>query len=169
MPILDVTCPNCGATLKVDGEAKVAACDKCGSSFVLQDTVTNVVNNNEIHVDNMSMDLEALNEYAKLKLAEEKEKREQQRLLKEKQDAERKQLIIARAKLDAERFVKAEAEKKKSIAKGIGIAIAVAIALGLLITLIVGIALGNPVAITIGLILLAIVIAVFVIWVKLND
>ena len=42
MKLIDVTCPHCGATLKVDPASKSAKCEYCGASFLIDDEVQHV-------------------------------------------------------------------------------------------------------------------------------
>lgn len=42
MKLVDVTCPHCGATLKVDPTSKTATCEYCGASFLIDDETQHV-------------------------------------------------------------------------------------------------------------------------------
>lgn len=42
MKIIDMTCPHCGANLKIDGEKTVAYCEHCGAKLVIDDEVQHV-------------------------------------------------------------------------------------------------------------------------------
>lgn len=39
MPIISLKCPNCGANLSVNSDAKISVCDYCGTSFNVNDTI----------------------------------------------------------------------------------------------------------------------------------
>ncbi len=42
MKIIDMTCPHCGANLKIDGEKTVAYCEHCGAKLAIDDEVQHV-------------------------------------------------------------------------------------------------------------------------------
>lgn len=51
MPIVDVTCPHCGAPLKVNPEAKRLICQYCGNEFIVEEAIKSFnveINNSKI-------------------------------------------------------------------------------------------------------------------------
>ncbi len=63
MPIIPLTCPSCGASLRVDSNKDAAICDYCGRPYIVKDAivnnyinnVTNVTNINNIKSDNVNL------------------------------------------------------------------------------------------------------------------
>lgn len=42
MKLINMTCPNCGATLVVDADNKKATCEHCGATVLIDDEVKQI-------------------------------------------------------------------------------------------------------------------------------
>lgn len=53
MPLVNVKCTNCGATLKVDDTQDAAVCEFCGSAYIVEKAIQNYYVTNNINADNV--------------------------------------------------------------------------------------------------------------------
>ena len=51
MKIINMVCPNCGASLQVDADKKNLTCNYCGSNLLLDDGVQHIV----VHKEHLQM------------------------------------------------------------------------------------------------------------------
>ena len=66
MPIVKANCTNCGGNLEVDSQNLVSRCEYCGSSFIVEQAISNFNTTNEIRdsiVNIYSSDYQNSNEY----------------------------------------------------------------------------------------------------------
>ena len=64
MPIIPLTCPNCGGNLKVDSAKDAAICEYCGKPFIVKDAIINNYIKNETIINTDSFTAENINVYS---------------------------------------------------------------------------------------------------------
>ena len=64
MPIIPLTCPNCGGNLKVESAKDAAICEYCGKPFIVKDAVFNTYVNNVTNITADNFIAENVNIYS---------------------------------------------------------------------------------------------------------
>lgn len=57
MPIIDLTCPNCGGTINVDSDSDAAICEFCGKPYVVKDAIIKNYITNHISINASSVNV----------------------------------------------------------------------------------------------------------------
>lgn len=59
MPIIPLSCPSCGASLKVDSEKDAAICEFCGKPYIVKDAIVN--NYINMHIGQATINADSIN------------------------------------------------------------------------------------------------------------
>ena len=55
MPLIPLTCPNCGGSVTVDSNKESAVCEFCGKPYIVKEAIVQNYINNEISIDTVNM------------------------------------------------------------------------------------------------------------------